>query len=503
MTSAEPVLPSAYRQPFVAHAVLLLTFVGLGLATVAHHEPWRDESQAWLIARDADLVTLFRLRQYEGRPAVWDLLLLPLAKSGLPIMAAQLLHLTIATTSLLLVLTRAPLPTLLKWTFAFSYYQFWQYAIVMRIYAVAFLWLWCLAVEYPHRYRRPLRFAILVGLLFNTTIHGGFLAAAVTFLFAADVPTTHRRHARFWLALAIMVASALACVWQVWMASEHPHVAGGTFRQPFDYTQVARGVCGAGFAGGRPSVAAFLAGAALLVTTCFAFLSRWQLLLILLVNLCGHLTIYGLIGGHPNHHGFLPLGILFCLWIAPQYQPYLPCRSGWSRTLRYIVGQDTKQWIVPYTLAAAFLASSLNAAQMHVRDWQLDYSGGYRMAMYLRSHSQEHSPIVTFPSSRALSVLAHLPGQRAWFAERQEFATYLIQDALQAQGERLSLTEVVQRAETAFPSATKLSLLLNTPLDSSSADSWEHIFRVDETVFGTDERLYLYRRREASLSASP
>ena len=253
MTSAAPVLPSAHRGHYLVHAVVMLAFVGFGLVTVVHHEPWRDESQAWLIARDADLATLFRLRQYEARPAVWDLLLMPLAKSGLPILSAQLLHLTLAAVSLFLVLTRAPLPLLLKCAFAFSYYQFWQYAIVMRIYAAAFLWLWCLALEYQHRYQRPILFAIFVGLLFNTTIHAGFLATAITLLFAVDAQASQRSKTGYWLALVIMVASAMACVWQVWMTAEHPHVSGGTFRQPFDYTQIARAICGVGFAGGsRP-----------------------------------------------------------------------------------------------------------------------------------------------------------------------------------------------------------------------------------------------------------
>ena len=231
-----------------------------------------------------------------------------------------------------------------------------------------------------------------------------------------------------------------------------------------------------------------------MATTFLAFLSRWQLLFILAVNVSGHLAIYGIIGGHTNHHGFLPLSILFCLWIAPQYEPRLPLPAAWVQRLRCIVGQDTKHWIVPYALSVAFLASSLNAVHMHVSDWRLDYSGGYRMARYLQARPAEHSPLVTFPSSRSLSVLAHLPGLQVWSAERQALATFLIQDALQAQGERLPLEEVVQRAETAFPSAAKLSMLLNSPLDSSLSESWELVFHVDETVFGTDERLYLYRR---------
>jgi len=41
-----------------------------------HHEPWGDEAQAWLIARDSSLDDIFFKRlHYEGTPGLWNLLL--------------------------------------------------------------------------------------------------------------------------------------------------------------------------------------------------------------------------------------------------------------------------------------------------------------------------------------------------------------------------------------------------------------------------------------------
>ena len=59
-----------------------LSIVGV---TVGHHEPWLDEAQGWLIARDATWSDLLRtIPRYEGSPILWHLLLRLPARCGLP-----------------------------------------------------------------------------------------------------------------------------------------------------------------------------------------------------------------------------------------------------------------------------------------------------------------------------------------------------------------------------------------------------------------------------------
>lgn len=54
----------------------------VGAFVIAHHELWRDEVQAWLLARDsASAIDLFSRQKYEGHPALWQLLLMPLTRA--------------------------------------------------------------------------------------------------------------------------------------------------------------------------------------------------------------------------------------------------------------------------------------------------------------------------------------------------------------------------------------------------------------------------------------
>ena len=62
---------------FILHTVI--TFVLL-----FYHENYRDEAQAWLIAKNCNLTELFGVMKYEGHFMLWYLILMPFAKLGFP-----------------------------------------------------------------------------------------------------------------------------------------------------------------------------------------------------------------------------------------------------------------------------------------------------------------------------------------------------------------------------------------------------------------------------------
>jgi hypothetical protein len=51
---------------------ITVLFFLLSLNTILHHEMWRDELQAWLIARDSDSIAqlFFQNLRYEGHPGL-------------------------------------------------------------------------------------------------------------------------------------------------------------------------------------------------------------------------------------------------------------------------------------------------------------------------------------------------------------------------------------------------------------------------------------------------
>ena len=56
--------------------IIFILFIFFTLIIGSHHEPWTDEAQSWIIARDASVQEiLFNISSYEGTFPLWILTL--------------------------------------------------------------------------------------------------------------------------------------------------------------------------------------------------------------------------------------------------------------------------------------------------------------------------------------------------------------------------------------------------------------------------------------------
>lgn len=107
---------------------------------LARHEMWRDELQAWLLARDsAGLTDLWANTRYEGHPLTWHLLLFPLAHAGFGPAAMQVLHWLLAVGAASLIALTAPLPLWVRGAALFGYLPLYEYGAISRNYALTVL----------------------------------------------------------------------------------------------------------------------------------------------------------------------------------------------------------------------------------------------------------------------------------------------------------------------------------------------------------------------------
>lgn len=166
---------------------LILLYSILNIIILIHHEPCGDEAQAWLIARDLDIGSIFRQMNYEGSPALWHILLLPLAKTGLPYISASILHLIIAVSAVIVFIQYAPFSKITKLLFIFSYYMAYEYSIIARSYSLSILLLFVIAALYNKRFKYALWYSFLIFLLFNTNVHSFFIATSLTIVFAWEL----------------------------------------------------------------------------------------------------------------------------------------------------------------------------------------------------------------------------------------------------------------------------------------------------------------------------
>ncbi len=180
--------------------------------TIAHHEQWFDESQAWLIARDSSLgEMLTRWLRYEGAPPLWHLILWVLTRLHVPFMAMNWVTALFAICGIAVFLRYAPFPRLSRVLIPFTFFFQYQYAVIARSYVLFPLFVFVLCVLHLDERPRVLWFALVCGLFSNLNVHGLLFSGAILPLYiwklyrqARSEATTSRST---WIAGAVIYCS--------------------------------------------------------------------------------------------------------------------------------------------------------------------------------------------------------------------------------------------------------------------------------------------------------
>lgn len=140
------------------------------LILVLFHENWRDEGQAWLIARDCNFFELLQQLKYEGHFILWYLILMPFAKLGFPYITTNIISWLITCASVWIILKKAPFKTYKKILFIFTFPMIYLFPVISRCYCLIPLAISLIAVFYKDRTEKPIRYILSIALLANTHV---------------------------------------------------------------------------------------------------------------------------------------------------------------------------------------------------------------------------------------------------------------------------------------------------------------------------------------------
>ena len=190
-------------------------FILLSLMTVLRHEMWRDELQAWLLAKEqASFGDLSRAARYDKHPMAWYIVLFLITRLTSSPLAMQLLHVGLATLSAWLVLRFAPFSQVQKVLLIFGYYLFFEYNIISRNYALGVLALFLFCVFFTRRPTKLLLSAACLFVLAATSLYGLILAfgAGGVMLLQVVADRSLRRKWVSYAALLLVCAGGLLSV---------------------------------------------------------------------------------------------------------------------------------------------------------------------------------------------------------------------------------------------------------------------------------------------------
>jgi len=432
-------------------------FLGLSLLVASRHEPWRDEAQAWLIARDAGgWAQIIQRLGYEGSPGLWHMLLYPLTRLGLPYFSMQVLHCFLASIAVLLIVRKAPFPWFVKLILPFGYHIFYLYGIVARSYVLVGVLLFALAAMENSRFQRPRVYAVLLALLANTCVHGAVFAIVISagFFIALAGRLGTRIGSELLVPGAIVAAGFLAAVMQVWPPADLGFYAGWNLNIGMATLEIARNAVASAFCPELPIGPAWsvVLSTALFGLTTVALLSqpaaaaRWA---------AGVLLLWALFqvkhGGHKWHYGLVYLYFLHCVWVAMSEAPSdrVPERSvGRESWLAWTVGAWRQSPLIVAFVAA--IVQLVGGWLMVKADYLHPYSGGKEAAAFLRAYAVDRGPTLfaTYKSARCSSLLPYLSdvAPRFYALETGEYYSFMRWDKKWADNDNVegSLQDVVR-----------------------------------------------------------
>jgi hypothetical protein len=203
-----PLRSEARRWTWVESAVLAGYAIVVALG-IAWHEPWADEAQAWLLARDQGFWRLMlHAVRYEGSPGLWHALLWVLARLHFGYIGMHWVAGAFAAAGVFVLLRWSPFPLILRVLLPFGFWLAYQNAVIARGYVLFALLAFSAAALIRNMSANNLRpmpdgkdsarsstliwLAVILGLMTNLSVHG-FVAS---FGFAIAVWPVLRRRTR-------------------------------------------------------------------------------------------------------------------------------------------------------------------------------------------------------------------------------------------------------------------------------------------------------------------
>jgi len=428
-------------------AVLALYVLAVGVTMLAH-EMWFDEIQAWLIARDSHgLADLIHNLHYEGHPALWYLLLMPLTRVTRDPAIMQGLQLVLASAAMAVILWRAPFSHLERLVLPFGHFVLFEYGVKSRCYALGFLLLVLFCSLWRERRKHPVLMAVLLAALANVHLYFAFASAAalaclVVDRILGDAPgVLDRSSDRHWNVLAVLI---LCTGWALAAAVALPPADSG-FAMGWSFGLSGERILGVVRALGELVGAGRWAGAIAAMLVLAIILRRFRnnpaAAVFLLASIGGILAFTYAKLGVTWAQGVVFLCFLAAVWIDRAGIDPSGAKAGKSALL-----------VPPGLFMAVLAVQALVGLAVASQDFARPYSNGSAAARFIRERGWAAGPIVGIPDIHTCTVVGYLQVDRIYYANGRRWGSFAVWDRRRL--EPIDMEAVMRDVDRFGPSAT-------------------------------------------------
>lgn len=472
--------------------VVLSVYICLNVVLILHHENWRDEAQAWQIARKLSLPDIFRQLKYEGHPCLWYLILFPFAKLSFPFGYMGFISLFFTAIAVYLLLKKAPFCIPVKLVLIFSSCFVYYLPVISRSYCLIPPILAWLAVLYPQRREKPLWYGLALALLIQTQIMMIGLAFFLSFFWLLEVVLEWRKERqkygrKYFIqnmeGIGLSLGSALFLIWQL-IGSIETNAAVDAQIASTLHSNLHRINVGSHWAvteliGMWFDDSAWKTLRLIIVLGMVALLLfyAWKEAVIYIGTTVVHFLVFTYVNlASPQKAQILMLDLVFILWIIMQEK----------REFRI------RKWCCQLVLVMIALISIKGHGPRILSEIDQAYSSSKEMADYIREHVPEDIPLITTGDVYAEGTAAYLPERIIWYPVTEEAVTFLVWN--EKRTEIISYEEMIGRVKKQYPNAEEIYLLCG---EGGNVHDWEaycpimqEVLRID--AYAPNESAILY-----------
>ncbi len=485
----------------------VLAFSVSTILTVLQHVMWRDEFQAWLIAKNSNsLIELFDNLHYESGPALWHICLYLLKNVIDDPLIMQLFHAMIATAVAYIFIKYSPFSSWKKILFIFGYFPFYEYAVISRNYSLGILFTFVFCALYPFRKKSYLPLSLCLFFLFQTNLHSFLVGVCLlAFLIADYLMDRNTGSARLrkdivFSALIIVVGIVIALVRTIPPIDSGGNAAG-PWETHFNYVLFKKtiatiwdsyipipkiGFWNFNILDDYLKYRVLLSGF-IFLGCCLLFLRTPMILGLFLISSGGLMAFfYFKYLGYLRHFGQLYIVFIACLWLSAYYNPVsLRNRPKFLEYVSKYRGHFIVGILISQTIAGVIAVAT---------EWYLPFSASKEVAMYIKKNHLDDRLIVGDKDWAIIPVAGYL-NKEVYYPKTDRMGTFIVWDS--AARKKVSEEMVLEKAtELSRKDEKKVLLILNyqVPLN---LDGLQGIGQFTDSIV-RDERYYLYVIRDGS-----
>ncbi|MEN9522794.1 MAG: hypothetical protein RL065_1171 [Bacteroidota bacterium] len=193
--------PKKYIEIILCILTSIVTLI-ISYLNLIHHEPWRDELQAFSLVRNSTSIhQLIDWVRYEGHPLGWYIFQKIIYHFNTSFTSIKIMQWLFASTGLLLFIWKAPFPVYYRVVISFSYFFMYEYAAIARNYGIALPFYFLLCMYFNKKNYLLYAFLILIAMQFS--LYSFIIALSIGIFYFLH----HRFHKNIFYYLAIFIST--------------------------------------------------------------------------------------------------------------------------------------------------------------------------------------------------------------------------------------------------------------------------------------------------------